>query len=83
MNRELIITGILDAVVSANVTVKKENIPLDQGFISSGVLDSFGFVEMIGNIENSFDLEFTDEEINRENFSNVNTIADLITDKIK
>ena len=28
MNRELIITGILDAVVSANVTVKKENIPL-------------------------------------------------------
>jgi len=63
------------------VVIDENDIPLDKGLMSSGIVDSAGFVEFIIFIENEFDIEFADEEINEETFENLIKIAEFIVSK--
>ena len=74
--------AIKNIIVDINVTANKEDIADDVGLMSSEVLDSYGFVELIGGIEEKFDIEFEDSEISRENFKNIKTIVSLIQQKL-
>ena len=44
-------------------------------------LDSVVIVELISLVEKNFDVEFSDSELNLENFSNLTVLANVITSK--
>ena len=59
-----------------------ENIPLlESGEEKSLGLDSITIVELISLIEQGFEIEFYDSELNPENFTNLKKLADYITSK--
>lgn len=59
-----------------------ENTPLlESGEEKSLELDSITIVELISLIEQGFEIEFSDSELNPENFANLKILADYITSK--
>ncbi|MDE5112458.1 MAG: phosphopantetheine-binding protein [Trichodesmium sp. St7_bin2_1] len=59
-----------------------ENTPLlESGEEKSLGLDSITIVELISLIEQGFEIEFSDSELNPENFTNLKILADYITSK--
>lgn len=71
-----------DLVCEINMFIDKKDIPLDEGLVKSGILDSYGLVELIAAIEEKFDMEFAEEDMNVKNLKNLNAIAGFIKSKI-
>lgn len=69
------------AICETNIFIEESDIPLDKGLMNSGVIDSAGFIEIVLFIENRFDIEITEEEINGENFKNLISIVTFIERK--
>ena len=81
-NIEEIIGKLKEAVCRINVTIDEDEIPLDQGLMGEGIIDSFGFVEFVTFIEEEFDINFEDKEINEDNFANLVAISQFILKKL-
>jgi len=81
-NIEEIITKLKGAVCRINVTIDEDEIPLDQGLMGEGIIDSFGFVEFVTFIEEEFDINFDDGEIDEDNFANLVAISQFILKKL-
>jgi len=69
---------LIDAVCEINVTVSADRVPVDGSLIKAGILDSFGFVQLIVRIENDFNFEVADEEIIDDNFGTLGKMAAFI-----
>ncbi len=54
----------------------------NDSLLGSGVIDSTGVLELIGFLEEKFQLHFGDEELIAENFDNVEKITAFILKKI-
>lgn len=76
-----VINRLLDIICRCNVVIEKDEIPLDQGLMQAGILDSYGLVEMVLEMEREFDIAIDEEEITPENFKDLKTIADFIRRK--
>ncbi len=48
---------------------------------TSGVIDSFGIVELISDLENLYGIHFDSNDLKKENLETVNAIARLIEAK--
>lgn len=48
---------------------------------TSGVIDSFGIVELISDLENLYSIRFNSDDLKKENLETVNAIARLIETK--
>ncbi len=77
-----IMDKLKEGVCAINVIFEKEEIPEDEGLLSSGMLDSFGFVEFIGFIESAFEIEVGEEEFTTANFKDLMAIKKFIEEKI-
>jgi acyl carrier protein len=49
--------------------------------LADGLLDSLAIEQLIGFLEESFHLEFADEELVAENFASIETVADFVDAK--
>ena len=78
-----IMDGLKEGICQINVTVKKEDIPVDKGLIDFGTLDSYGFIEFVAYIEKTYNIEFQDDEISNKNFADLNVIAAFIKTKLQ
>ncbi len=65
-----------------NLTIEKDQIDQEAGIMSSGLLDSFGFIEFVTFIENEFKILIDEEELTTENFLNVNCTTKFIKKKL-
>ena len=54
----------------------------DLSLIDSGIMDSTGVLELVGFIEESFDVQVDDTELVPENFDSVNRITAYIQRKL-
>jgi acyl carrier protein len=54
-----------------------------EDILHSGLIDSFGIVELIGYLEDTFDISFDENDINEENFKTIGNIIELVTKKIQ
>ena len=72
---------LVEAVCEINVTLSADSVPVDQPLIKSGILDSFGFVQLIVRIENDFSLDVADEDIVDDNFGTLQKMAGFIERK--
>ena len=62
--------------------IETESINDSDDILFSGVIDSFQIVELIGFLEDEFNIEFQDEDINEENFRTIGNVIELVTRKI-
>ncbi len=79
---EAIIVKLKEAVCKINVTIDEDDIPLDRGLMGEGIIDSFGFVEFVTFIEDEFEINFEDGEIDEDNFENLLVISKYILKKL-
>ena len=54
----------------------------DDSFLRRGILNSTGVVELVGFLEEHFDVVCTDDEITPENLDSLNAIAAFINRKL-
>lgn len=68
------------SVITAYFAAQNNNckVDLDDNILETGVIDSFGIVELIGYIEEKYQIELSGEELTGENFESVRTITNLI-----
>ena len=57
------------------------DVPIDGDPLAAGLLDSLAIEQLIAFAEETYDIEFDDEELNAENFSSIDTVAKLVDDK--
>lgn len=50
----------------------------DDSFLESGIIDSTGILEVVGFIEDEFDIEVLDEELVPDNFDSLNKLVEYI-----
>ena len=77
---------IRDALISYILTnyvcnFDHTTIPLDESLVELGVLDSYGIVELVDFIENTWSTNINNGEITREKMGSINKMVNLI--KIK
>jgi acyl carrier protein len=65
------------------VTDELLDAPIDGDPLAEGLLDSLSIEQLIAFLEETFHLEFEDEELVAENFASIETVAKLVDDKRK
>jgi acyl carrier protein len=66
-----------------DVNLKVEDIGENDSLFEGGLaLDSIAIVELISLVEEHFDFLFSDAELTPETFSNLNVLAEFISDKL-
>lgn len=63
------------------VEAKADEIGLEDGLRTVHGVDSLGFVELLAQCEERFQVEITDEEFNADNFQSVRALAAFIRSK--
>lgn len=58
-----------------------DSVSNDQNLFSSGLLDSLAIHEMVGFLEDEFDLEFADTDLAVDNFASVDAMAGTVEKK--
>ncbi|MGV6808419.1 MAG: acyl carrier protein [bacterium] len=72
-----IIANELD--VNADINTIRDDVTLLEGGIG---LDSVAIMEFISIIEEQFDFQFSDDELNMEPFQNLNTLSEFVASKL-
>ena len=54
----------------------------DTSFFENGIIDSTGILELIGFLEQTYNITIEDEELIPENFDNLNKIAQYLDKKL-
>ena len=73
-------TSIADAILGhlQGTLVGVNNLTIDSDLIGGGLLDSLNIVRLIQFIEQQFDLQIEDDDIEPALFSSVNHLADYV-----
>lgn len=74
--------SILDYVLTKSDLDSIDEIPLEESLLSTGVLDSFGIIELVEFIESAYLLVIPDEDFSVENFGTVTRIAAYIDSRL-
>lgn len=51
----------------------------DSNLFDESILDSFGLIQLVGEIDGQFEIAIRTEDLTTQNFASVNNIANLIT----
>jgi acyl carrier protein len=65
--------------ISEHFRIPRTEIDPESSLVDQGVIDSFGFVEIVAFLEETFGISIADEQINGENFGSVRRIVDFVT----
>lgn len=76
-----IINSLVNFVQTGNPSIKKKNIPLNKSLLETGLLDSFGIIELISFIEKKYKIKIEDKEINKKDFGSLEKMTKLIEKK--
>lgn len=57
------------------------SIPLDESLLELGIIDSYGVVELVDFLEQTWDITISDHEITKEKMGSINKMALLVQDK--
>ncbi len=68
-------------IASINVTLDADNISDSDNIIETQILDSFGFVDLISQLETTFGIVIDSEEITGSHFNCVDNIAQFVSEK--
>ena len=58
------------------------NIQPEDNIIKTGIIDSFGLIELIAHLENKYNLQFVADDLTEDHFESVRSIAQLLSVKM-
>ena len=66
-----------------NTSAKKDEISknLDENYFDNGWLDSLKFIELINDVEQEFQILFSNDEFQNRKFATINGLREIITEK--
>ncbi len=59
------------------------NLPQDSSLVSLGILDSYGVIEIVEFLENTWGISILDEEVTTELMGSINKMAKLVHSKLE
>ena len=68
-------------ICKVNVTLKPETLSTTADITESGMLDSYGFVELMALLESHFNITIDDDEITGEHFGTIEKVAKFVAGK--
>ena len=71
---------ILEEIV-VDQGIEKKAIAPDEDLLSEGIIESLAILKLIGFIEKTFGVKIDDEDMEPENFMNLNSLKNLIESK--
>jgi acyl carrier protein len=79
----LVVRAEMRDFIAANFLYMRPDLELrdDDDLLSLGVIDSIGFVELVGEVEERYGVTIADVEIVEENFGSVAAIAAFVAAK--
>ena len=79
----LVVRAEMRDFIAANFLYMRPDLELrdDDDLLSLGVIDSIGFVELVGEVEDRYGVTIADVEIVEENFGSVAAIAAFVAAK--
>ena len=57
------------------------NLDPDDNIVKTGIIDSFGLIELIAHLENKYNFQFADDDLTEERFKSIRSIAQILLDK--
>lgn len=63
-------------------TSSGENIDIEENFFEAGLIDSFGVIELIEEIENEFNIKFDQIDFQNRDFPTISGLSLIIEDKL-
>ncbi len=72
-------TQIMELVMNIADANLRDPLTLETEILELNLIDSFGLLQLISDIEQKFNINISTEEMTLENFSTISAIADLIT----
>jgi acyl carrier protein len=77
------IVKTLSAKISEKILHQPEKqIAVEEGLISTGLIDSFSLVDLALLVEDLFGVRIEDYELNSDTFDNLNQLAEIIISKM-
>jgi acyl carrier protein len=76
--RDTVLTFIRTSIVYDETRVIRD----DESFLSSGILDSTGVLELIGFLEDTYGLTFRDDELVASNFDTLENLSAFIAARV-
>ncbi len=77
--KSILIEYVIKSTFSDNIN--SENIPFDKSLLDTGILDSYGIIELTEFVESKWDFVIPDDEFIIENFGSINKISEYISRK--
>ena len=65
--------------ISQHFRIPKDEIDPEVSLVDQGVIDSFGFIEIVSFLEAEFPIVIADDQINRDHFGSVSRIVAFVT----
>jgi acyl carrier protein len=72
---------IVDYVRSLALVEPTQVIPLEESLLETGILDSFGIVEMLTFVESQFDLQIPDGDMTKEKLGSIRKMAHYVRER--
>ena len=74
----------MEQFIQEQIIKGQKNVDLQQStnLIEEGIIDSLGIMKLLTFIEESFDLQISDEELLPENFESLKAICDMVENKM-
>lgn len=60
---------------------RKSNIQPDDDLLSEGVIDSLGILQLVGFVEDKFNIQIDDEDVVLENFQSIAALNNFLSSK--
>ena len=76
------IEAIREFIIKKFLYGKGERLKEDTSLVDEGIIDSLGILELVSFLEETFEIQFDDEEIVAENLENLKSIVDLVKRKL-
>ena len=70
-------------ICQINLTIEEGDIDAYEELMSSGMLDSFGFIEFVSFIETKFNISIDEDDLTTVNFKNIAQTANYIKSKLE
>ena len=78
MKREFIINWFLNNSTLSEADIEKN---MEENFFDLGIIDSFGFLELIGECEEKLDIAFDDEDFQNDSIFTIKGLIGLVEKK--
>ena len=65
--------------ISQKFRIPRGDIDPEASLVDQGVIDSFGFIEIVSFLEAEFPIVIADDQINRDHFGSVSRIVAFVT----